>query len=164
MLERCPDDETVAFVIAHEIAHHDLGHLDLFQGPFARRASRIGAGRLAVLFFRGLQRPIYSPERECDADLRAIELCARAGYDGFKCLHAFHVMEMYALDMQDFDMVYGLDPGSDQELSPEADLMTKARLWIWLRTRGYLPIQDRRALVRERLQELLSRSGATTEE
>jgi Zn-dependent protease with chaperone function len=24
LLERCPTDETVAFVIAHEIAHHDL--------------------------------------------------------------------------------------------------------------------------------------------
>ena len=26
----CRDDEMAAFVIAHELAHHDLGHLDFF--------------------------------------------------------------------------------------------------------------------------------------
>jgi hypothetical protein len=31
LLERCPDDDAVAFVIAHEIAHHDLGHLNFFE-------------------------------------------------------------------------------------------------------------------------------------
>lgn len=52
LLERCPNDEEVAFVIAHEIAHHDLGHLRLFQGVFARHAARLAPGQLMVLFFR----------------------------------------------------------------------------------------------------------------
>ena len=40
LLERCPHEDSAAFVIAHEIAHHDLGHLAHFRGPFARRAAR----------------------------------------------------------------------------------------------------------------------------
>jgi glycosyltransferase involved in cell wall biosynthesis len=32
LYERCYTDEQVAFVIAHELAHHDLGHVNLFAG------------------------------------------------------------------------------------------------------------------------------------
>lgn len=156
LLERCPNDETTAFVIAHEIAHHDLGHLNFFRGAFARHAARLGAGQLLVLFVRALEKRIYSPSRELEADLRAIELCVRAGYDGYECLRLFRVLELYALDMGDLDMVWGPDPDSDQELAPDADFLTKARLWIWQRQRGYLPIQDRAALVRAHLEELSS--------
>jgi Zn-dependent protease with chaperone function len=67
MLERCPDDETTAFVIAHEIAHHDLGHPNIFSGTFARHAARVGAAQLVILFFRMLQKRIYSPQWECAA-------------------------------------------------------------------------------------------------
>src|SRR4051794_33940068 len=31
LYERCATDEHVAFVIAHEMAHHDLRHVDLFS-------------------------------------------------------------------------------------------------------------------------------------
>ena len=37
LLERCPHEDSAAFVIAHEIAHHDLGHLDLFAGRLTRQ-------------------------------------------------------------------------------------------------------------------------------
>jgi hypothetical protein len=151
LLERCPTEDAAAFVVAHEIAHHDLGHLNLFNGPFARHAARLGPAALAVVFFRMLQKRIYSPEWELDADRRAIELCLGAGYDGQKCLYLFHVMQMIALDYGDLGMVYGPDPGSDQELSSEATLMTKARIWLYQRQRGYLPIQDRWAMAREHL-------------
>jgi predicted Zn-dependent protease len=30
LLELCRSDESVAFLIAHEVAHHRLGHLDIF--------------------------------------------------------------------------------------------------------------------------------------
>jgi hypothetical protein len=145
LLERCPHEDSAAFVIAHEIAHHDLGHLAMFTGPLSRRAARFDAGILAVLFFRLLQKRIYSPEHELAADRRAVELCLRAGYDIEKCLYVFHVMELIALDYHDLGAVYGLDPDSDQELSQEASLVTKARIWLYQRKRGYLPIQDRRA-------------------
>lgn len=153
LLERCPHEEAAAFVIAHEIAHHDLGHLAYFRGSFAGRAARVGAGLLLVLFFRLLQKRIYSPERELDADRGAMDLCVAAGYDPGRCLYLFHILELIALDLGDLGAVYGLDPGSDQELAPEASAMTKARIWLYQRRRGYLPIQDRQAALQRYLRE-----------
>jgi hypothetical protein len=162
LLERCPDDETTAFVIAHEIAHHDLGHLMLFRGPFSKHAARLQAGKLTILFFRTLQKRIYSPEWELDADRRAMELCLAAGYVGTKCLRIFDILERWALDYGDLDLVYGLDPESEDELSPEASIGTKARIWLWQRKRGYLPLQDRRAMVRQHLEKLVAASSTST--
>jgi predicted Zn-dependent protease len=159
LLERCPHDEAVAFVIAHEMAHHDLGHMDVFSGELARHAVRLAAGQAVVLFFRLLLKRVYSPEWECDADRRAIELCVRAGYDGARCLEIFRVLETMALDMGDLDGVFGLDPDSDEELSPEAGLFSRARMRLWLLRRGYLPIQDREAEVRRHL-ETVATTGA----
>src|SRR5262245_9160319 len=31
LLERLPTDECAAFVLGHEVAHHDLGHLEVFH-------------------------------------------------------------------------------------------------------------------------------------
>ena len=151
LLERCPHEDSAAFVVAHEIAHHDLGHLDLFAGPFARRLASLTAGAVAVLFFRTLQKRIYSPERELAADNRAIDLCLQAGYDPEKCLYFFHILELIYLDYGDLKAVFGLDSESDQELSPEASLVTKARIWLYQRERGYLPVQDRLAAIKEYL-------------
>lgn len=161
LLERCPTDETVAFVIAHEIAHHDLNHFGIFQRRFARRAIKLGPAALPVLFFRVLQHHVYSPEWEVAADLRAIELCVAAGYDGVKCARLFDVLEKWALYHNDYDAVYGPDQESDEELSPEATLLTKIRIWLYLRRRGYLPIQDRRGLV---LRHLNTLTGAAADQ
>ena len=154
LLERCPNDETVAFVIAHEMAHHDLGHFDVFRRRFARQALKYGPGSLLVLFFRVLQNRVYRLDWETAADLRAIELCVAAGYSGRKCLELFDVLEKWALYHLDYAAVYGLEAESDEELSPEASLLTKARIKLYLRRRGYLPIQDRRALVARHLEKL----------
>lgn len=159
LLERMPHEDSAAFVIAHEIAHHDLGHLDIFTGRFARHAAKLTAGFMVVLFFRMLQKRIYSPEWELAADREGIELCLKAGYDARKCLYVFHILELIALDYGDLRAVYGLDVDSDQELSPEADLVTKARIWLYQRERGYLPIQDRRA----ELQRYLTRVHGITD-
>jgi hypothetical protein len=154
LLERCPTDETVAFVIAHEIAHHDLDHFGIFRRSFARRAMKLGPGAMIVLFFRALQHHVYSPNWETAADLRALEICVKAGYDGAKCIRLFDVLEKWFLYHRDFDGIYGLDKDSDQELSPEATLLTKIRIWMYLRKRGYLPIQDRKAVVVSHLETL----------
>ena len=158
LLERCPHEEAVAFVIAHEIAHHDLLHLAAFDGPFARRAGRVHASLLVVLFYRHLQQRIYSPEHELDADRRALDLCIAAGYDPGKCLYLFHVLEHIALDRGDQGAVFGLDPGSDEELAADASAMTRARIWLYQRKRGYLPIQDRAAELRRYAEAKLGRA------
>jgi predicted Zn-dependent protease len=142
MLERCPDDETAAFVIAHEIAHHDLGHLTLFPHWMGRAARRAG-GQLLVFAIEAIERRLYGPERECQADAYGIDLCIRAGYDPERCLRWFPIMEQVALDLGDRDIVYGPDAESDEELSPNAPRLTKVKIWAWQRTRGYLPLQDR---------------------
>ena len=151
LLERCPHEDAAAFVIAHELAHHELGHLAYFGNSFARRAARMQAPLLAMLFFRALQKRIYSVEREVAADERAIDLCIDAGYDPGKCLYLFHVLELIALDYGDVNAVFGLDSESDRELDPDAALILKARVWLYQRERGYLPIQDRLGSLRRYL-------------
>jgi len=84
-------------------------------------------------------------------------VCLAAGYDGAKCLYVFRILEIIALDYGDLGMVFGLDTESDQELSPEASTMTKTRIWLYQRRRGYLPIQDRLAMARDHLELLLGR-------
>jgi predicted Zn-dependent protease len=144
LLERCPRDEPLAFVVAHEIAHHDLGHLQLWPDWMPRFARARGTG-IAVAAFAGVERRLYGPERECHADRHGLDLCVAAGYDPQRCLTWFDIAEQVALDLGDHAMVFGPDPDSDDELSQEATWMTKVRIWAWQRTRGYLPIRDRRA-------------------
>jgi hypothetical protein len=151
LLERCPDDETAAFVIAHEIAHHDLGHLKLIPDWMPRFAVARG-GAIAVATISGIERRIYGPERECDADRHGIDLCIRAGYDPERCLRFFPILEQVALDLGDQSAVYGPDKDSDEELSPNAPWYTKARMWAWQRTHGYLPLSDRHAALRHYLE------------
>jgi hypothetical protein len=87
---------------------------------------KLGPAAAIVLFFRALQHHVYSPDWETAADLRALELCLAAGYDGRKCLRLFDVLEKWFLYYRDFDGVYGLDRGSDEELSPEAPCLRKS--------------------------------------
>ena len=159
LLERMPDDATAAFVLAHEVAHHDLGHTKLFPDWLMRAARRRG-GVILVALWPGLERRLYGPERECDADRYAVELCVAAGYVANECLEFFRIMAMICLDLGDRAIVFGPDPDSDQELAPTAPWLTKARIWAWQRTRGYLPLTDREAMTRAHLAAL--RSGTAT--
>ncbi|MBW3624326.1 MAG: M48 family metalloprotease [Armatimonadetes bacterium] len=153
LLELC-DDEAAAFVIAHEIAHHDLGHLDILPDWIAKmgRSLHLGGAILGSLFLE-IEKRIYGPENECAADRHALDLCLAAGYDGLRCLAVFDHLERDALDRRDLDIVYGPDP-SDDELDENAGFNTRLKIWFWQRSRGYLPIRDRRAMLLKRLQSL----------
>jgi hypothetical protein len=48
---------------------------------------------------------------------------------------------------------------SDDELDLDAPWLTKARIWAWQRTYGYLPLRDRAARLR---QHLANQSGPDT--
>lgn len=152
LYERCAKDEHVAFVVAHEMAHHDLHHIDLFAGWAPRLKNVPGASLLAVAF-HALESRLYGPEKECDADRHAIDLCLAAGYDGEACLSIFDILEQYALDLGDLDIVYGPDE-SDDELDEDAPWTTKAQIWAWQRKRGYLPIRDRRQMLLDHLRAI----------
>ncbi len=155
LYERCYTDEQVAFVISHEIAHHDLGHVNLFVG-WAPKITKLPGASLFAFAFHALERHLYGPEKECDADRHGLDLCLAAGYEGEKCLALFDLLEQRALDMGDYDMVYGPDKESDDELDENAPWTTKAQIWAWQHRRGYLPIRDRRQMVRKHLLKRVS--------
>jgi len=107
---------------------------------------------IIFLVVHGVQHFFYSPERESAADRYALDLCIRAGWDPRDCLHLFDQLEDRLLDLGDIAGVYGPSE-SDDELLPNAPLMTKLRIWAWQRSRGYLPVRDRRRALEVYLDE-----------
>lgn len=142
IVERGVADESMAFLIAHEVAHHDLGHLTQFAG-WADRIPRVGPAPLVAAAFRLAERHAYGPEQELAADSRAMEYCLQAGLDGRRCLHLFDVLQAEALDQGDIDGVFG----SEDELDPETKDKWYVQAWTWARhrMRGYVPVAQRRA-------------------
>jgi hypothetical protein len=151
LYELCATDEQVAFVISHEIAHHDLGHVAHFRG-WANAVTRLPGASLFALFFNTLESRLYGPEKECEADRHGLDLCLSGGYSGEQCLELFDILEQHALDSGDEAIVYGPDEESDDELDENATWKTKAQIWAWQRKRGYLPIRDRRQMLRKHLE------------
>ena len=151
LYEVCATDEQVAFVVGHEIAHHDLGHVALFHG-WTDKIIRLPGAALFALFFHGLERLLYNPQKECAADRHGLDLCVSADYDGGRCLELFDILEQRALYIGDLDMVYGPDVDSDEELDENAGWTTKAQIWAWQKKRGYLPIRDRRQMLKKHLE------------
>lgn len=148
VLEVCAVDEAIAFVLAHEAAHHELGHLDLFRG-WSEKIPRVGPSLLVAVAFRLLERRIYGPDNELAADRRAMETCLAAGYDGKRCLALFDVMADESLNKGDIDGVFG----TSDELHPDtADTWWVQGLkWLRFRQRGYVPVAQRRAILLEHL-------------
>src|SRR5262249_44014767 len=99
-------EDGIAFAIAHEMAHHDLGHTRIFSGPLAWASAVPGFIGAAVLLAAG-SRALSGPEREAAADARALNLCLAAGYDGARCIQLLDMFAAYALDHGDVDIVYG---------------------------------------------------------
>jgi predicted Zn-dependent protease len=146
-IERCGSDAPVAFALAHEIGHHDLGHLRIAES-WAASAVEHAPWRLAILVVSQLPRWIYSREMELAADAYALELCRRAGFDARRCLECFDIISQYLLDHHDVDGVYG----SDDELELDPHLATnpidrlyiETRLWMARHRRSHPAIQERR--------------------
>src|SRR3989442_254287 len=72
-------DDPLAFVLAHEMAHHELGHLNLFHGRLSLLRTVPGAPVAALAVYL-VEKLLISPEWELAADARALELCLAAGY------------------------------------------------------------------------------------
>ena len=103
LFERCATDEQAAFVIAHEIAHHDLGHIDMFR-RVGDKLMKLPGSRFFALAFHVLESRLYGPERECDADRRGLDLCLAAGFNGRRCLKLFDILEQIALCQNSLEM------------------------------------------------------------
>jgi Zn-dependent protease with chaperone function len=110
LLERLPDDDAAAFVIAHELAHHRLGHLP------ALPASWLGIARLLLVRLETAW--VATPAREIDADLLAIEMCIDAGYDPERCIAALQHLVNVSLDYGDVDGVLGAETSASPRSHP----------------------------------------------
>ncbi|HEY0018569.1 MAG TPA: M48 family metalloprotease [Longimicrobium sp.] len=152
LLERVGTDEPVAFVVAHEMAHHALGHL-LSRNRWIDRFARVPAGGLVAGAVIEAARLGYNVEQELDADAWALRRCFAAGYDPRACLGVLDVLEADALDRGDLSGVYGPVP-ADVDAGP--DLGDSVRQWLAKRERGYPPLLERRQRLMEIAEELVA--------
>lgn len=154
-IEWCSSDAPVAFALAHEIGHHDLGHLKRAESWVAGAAEHAPL-RLAVLLLYQLPRWIYSRDMELAADAYALELCRKAGFDARRCLECFDILSAYMLDHRDLDGVYG----SDEELELDPKLAAnpidrvyiESRLWVARHRRSHPGIHERRRALLSRIE------------
>jgi Zn-dependent protease with chaperone function len=150
LLERCSSDAPAALAIAHEMAHHDLGHLEA-ASTWVSRLPRVGWARMMGAFFRLLEARWISRENELAADLRGWEVSVRAGYGARDALTLFDVLAQHALDYGDVDGVYGPDePDSADDVAER--LILKARSWWASHLQTHPPLADRKAALEARTQ------------
>lgn len=160
-VERCATDAPVAFALAHEIGHHDLGHLkraERWQRWLAAGALAHAPAIIALMAVELGSHLLYSRDRENAADYFAVNLCRKAGYDLRECLKCFDVLSWYSLDHNDFDGVYGQD--EELELDPAKAsgaidrMRIEARLWVARHRRTHPSIHERRQQLLTRVSEI----------
>lgn len=142
LLHRAYWEEAVAFVLAHEMAHHDLGHTRLFRGKLAL-VRHLPGSLVAAAALTMADHWLNGPENEAAADARALDLCLAAGYEGARCVALFDILEAEALDYHAIECVFG--PEADAE-SPEAHpgWQAAAQSWLWRHRYGYPAIRTRK--------------------
>jgi predicted Zn-dependent protease len=147
-LECCQSDAPAAFALAHEIAHHDLGHTDRVGRVLTAEGLAHAPDRVALIVLELMSGWLYSRDRELAADAYALDLCCRAGFDLKKCLECFDILTRYSLDHHDLDGVYG----SDEELELDPNQSTGSvnrfvmgfRLWCARHRRSHPSLYERR--------------------
>ncbi|MBV9110849.1 MAG: M48 family metalloprotease [Gemmatimonadetes bacterium] len=135
-------DEPVALVIAHEMAHHRLGHVAgaelLDRVPAVMRDFALDLALVST-------RVLHGAEREADSDAAAFDLCLAAGYDAHACLRAFDVLEEIALDHGDVEGATGSASVMESEIAGDPEWVIAAKKWLYERRRGYFPLEERKA-------------------
>lgn len=163
LIEHCVSDAPVAFALAHEIGHHDLGHLNRADRLMTANTLAHISGQLALIGIELWSRWLYSRENELAADSYAFDLCRKMGFDLEQCLTCFNIFRWYALEHNDFDGVFGLD--AETELDPKLAtgaidrMYIEARLWLARHRRSHPSIDERRQILRARLSAIEAGSG-----
>jgi hypothetical protein len=152
LLHRAWWEDAIALTMAHEMAHHDLGHTQILSARFgwARRLRGVAG---AALFLTLTERWLNGPEHEACADAFGLDLCLKAGYNKARCLELFDVFEAVALDHGDIDGVFGPEHVSDEDAHGIARWMAELHSWSWRRVRGYPCLRDRKGALLTRLNE-----------
>lgn len=153
LLERPLSEEAVALVVAHEFAHHDLGHVKLFHPALSMIKHLPGSSYTAVTL-RAIERLFFSPEQELEADKYGLELCLPAEYDQHRCLELFDLLETHLLDYGDLDGVFGLEDPESVSPIPYRGLgrwFRQAKTWMEERIRRYPALRTRKEALLARL-------------
>lgn len=142
LLELCRSVDMAAFAIAHEIAHHELGHLpNVSEGANGRI-------KIAMLQLRGVLTPFARARREVEADLFAVDMCERAGLSGKKCVRLFQILEKSALDKGYFGSVFGSDAFYCTEMS---SIERRRKIGLYLLRHVNYPFRVRRILAEQHI-------------
>jgi Zn-dependent protease with chaperone function len=165
-IERCTSDAPVAFVLAHEIAHHDLGHLKRAERWMDSAFAHLPA-TLAFIALERLARWLYSRDNELAADAYALDLCRKAGFDLKRYLQWLDIVSWYLLDIHDLDGVYGSD--EELELDPDRATNSIGRISIELRLcrarhrRSHPGLHERRQILLSRIADIAGKDRLITE-
>lgn len=103
----CANDEQFAFIVAHEIAHHDLRHVSFALPKWFSKYLSDETYVFIWMVARSFTSEKVRHQQEFDADALALKMCVKAGYDADKCLGVFKVMENLMLDYRAIDGVFG---------------------------------------------------------
>lgn len=153
LLDQLPDESAAAFVIAHELAHHHLGHI---VGPYFRASAL-------------LDDPIPSHEKERHADLHALELCMGAGYDPDRCINALRMLDAYYLDCGDLEASLGVPHDREGDVErrgyfPSSERIAHVQAHVVAYRRGTRIINvldaERSARARKRMARALAAVGS----
>lgn len=139
LLQEFTDDAPVAFVLAHEMAHHDLGHL-WGTAPAVAPLRHIPGVVAAALVVDMCAHLLKRPAQEAAADRYALHLCVAAGYDARLCFAVFEVMERHALNQRDINGVFG------EEASEYGAFAPLRRVWE-RHQRPHGSLRERRAVL-----------------
>jgi predicted Zn-dependent protease len=152
LLQRLASDNAIAFLLAHEMAHHDLGHVKLSNYSWLQYLP--GGVYLAILLKR-IENKFTSLEHESQADRYGLYLCLSAGYDGQKCLELFNVLEAHLLDFRALEAVFGSEesdrPNSEHWLGSLGQWFTQTRQWGQQLSQSHPHVRDRKNQLEEYL-------------
>ncbi len=167
LIEEAMPEDAVAFLFAHELAHHRLGHTKKIV-PALERVRHLPIAHALSFIAVAATRLVRSREQEAQADAWALARCLEVGYDGHACLKLFDVLRNVAENYGDLDMAFGaFDPEASAGRALEEDvkgreppawrkaiseLLDRGARTRWELSRGYPSIRDRRA----RLEAILA--------
>jgi len=157
LVERARGDEPLAFIVAHEMAHHLLGHAKRTAELVDRLPEAlqdIASDLVAARWFAS------NAEREAETDAHALNLCLAAGYDPRRCLKAFDLLEEAALDWGNRQAVFGPDAAIEAAVAGDPEWMVRAREWLYERRSGYPAVRERKARLLAALEEAEAAAAA----
>jgi predicted Zn-dependent protease len=165
LLNYIDNDDELAMILGHEIAHITLDHHRIYYVPVGRKWPKLsttllvglatgGVGLVAYFVGTGIARVVggreqrYSQKKELACDLLGIEYATKAGYDPEKAAEV-----MYKIGSDRSSRVWSTHPNSSERI---------AQLEDWLD--NYQQTQANKAIKPTEEDTAISKSGQSTSE